>query len=312
MISTEQIELLKGKRILLVGAGGQLGQSMKEQLPTGVEMLALDRKKLNIVDTQAVKEAVTKYKPHWLINAAAYTAVDKAESEAEIAFSINRDGAANLANAAKTVGARMVQVSTDYVFDGAQARPYKPDDSVNPINVYGESKLAGEVATREILGDDALILRTAWVYAANGRNFVKTMLRLINEREEVRVVEDQVGTPTSATTLADAVILGIALGVTGTHHWTNTGVASWYDFAVAIQATSREMGITEGNCRITPIPTSEYPTPAKRPACTLLDKSSFRQQIGNNGVHWVQDLGMTIGKIAKFQKGGMVNSRVPV
>jgi len=303
MIKPEQTESVRGKRILLVGAEGQLGKALCEQLPSEAELIALGRKQLDIVDAKAVHAAAINYRPHWVINAAAYTAVDKAESESDIAFFVNRDGAANLAIAAEAVGARMVQISTDYVFDGTQVRPYLPDDPVNPINVYGESKLAGEVATKEILGENVLILRTAWVYAANGRNFVKTILRLINERDEIKVVDDQIGTPTCASSLANAVILGIALNITGTHHWTNAGVASWYDFACSIEKAARKMGLTDRKCRISPIPTSEYPTPAKRPSYSLLDKTSFRKKIDNDGIHWMQDLDATISRLAGSENG---------
>jgi len=300
MIGAEHTDSLKGKRILLAGAGGQLGKSLREQLPPGIEMLSLESNDLNIIDSDPVNECVTNFKPHWVINAAAYTAVDKAESEPELAFRVNRDGAANIARAAHSVGARMVQISTDYVFDGTKAQPYQPDDPVNPLNVYGESKLAGETTVREILGDDVLILRTAWVYAPRGRNFVHSILRLINEREELGVVEDQVGSPTSADTLAGAVFLGIALDIRGIHHWTNTGVASWYDFACAIEELAREKDINKGTCRIFPITTAEYPTPAKRPAYSVLDKSRFRKIIGTKGTHWRQDLDATINKIANL------------
>ena len=280
----------EGRRILIAGAGGQVGIALQQTMPAGVELLALDSKGLNITDTQAVKEAVAQFKPDWIINAAAYTAVDKAESEADLAFLINRDGAANLASAAESVGSRMVQISTDYVFDGTQARPYKPDDPVNPINVYGESKLAGEVTTREILDEDLLVLRTAWVYAPHGKNFLTTMLRLMQERDELRVVEDQIGTPTNAYTLAGAIFSAIKNEVTGTHHWTDAGVASWYDFACSIYETARSIGVVSKDCVIQPIATADYPTVAMRPNCSVLDKSDFRNLLNKNAVQWCQEL----------------------
>jgi dTDP-4-dehydrorhamnose reductase len=277
---------LEGQRILIAGAGGQVGTALQKTMPSAVEQLALDSKNLDITDTQAVEEIVTQFKPDWIINAAAYTAVDKAESEPEKAFSINRDGAANLALAATSVSARMVQISTDYVFEGTKASPYKPDDPVGPINVYGESKLAGEIATREILGEDLLILRTAWVYAPHRKNFLTTMLRLMQERDELKVVEDQIGTPTSASTLANTILHAIKHGVVGAHHWTDAGVASWYDFACAIGEYGRELGILDQRAHIVPIRTLDYPTPAKRPICSVLDKQSTRDLIGDNGLHW--------------------------
>jgi dTDP-4-dehydrorhamnose reductase len=274
MNPVDNSEALAGRRILITGAGGQVGIALQQQMPNGVELLALDRQGLDITDAKAGVDVARSFRPDWIINVAAYTAVDKAESEPEVAFAINRDGATNLARAAKSVKARMVHISTDYVFDGRGARPYRPDDPVNPINVYGESKLAGELATREILGEDLLILRTAWVYAAHGRNFLTTMLKLMRERDELRVVEDQIGTPTSAITLSRVTISAIVRGLTGTHHFTDAGVASWYDFAVAIRELKQD-SVMKG-CRIRPIQTTDYPTPAKRPACSVLDKTSLR------------------------------------
>jgi len=210
--------------------------------------------------------------------------VDKAESEPEAAFAINREGAANLARAAELVKARMVHISTDYVFDGRQARPYKPDDPVNPLNVYGESKLAGESAIREVLGDNLLIIRTAWVYAAHGKNFLTTMLRLMREQDELRVVEDQIGTPTSAVSLASVILMSVSSNLTGIHHCTDAGVASWYDFAIAIRELVTDLDIK--SCRIHPIQTVEYQTPAKRPICSVLDKTSLRASGVTHEVSW--------------------------
>lgn len=291
---------LDGRRILVAGAGGQLGIALQQQMSRGVELLAPDRGRLDITDAGAVTEAIRDFRPDWIINAAAYTAVDKAESEPEAAFAINRDGAANLARAAGEVGARMVQISTDYVFDGTLARPCRPDDPVNPVNVYGESKLAGEIATREILGDDLLILRTAWVYAPHGRNFLTTMLRLMRERSELKVVEDQVGTPTSALTLSSTILSALEKEITGTHHWTDAGVASWYDFACAIRDLATEAGLKLGVRRVLPITTADYPTPARRPACSLLDKQSLRMAIADDGMHWREALQRAVALSARL------------
>jgi dTDP-4-dehydrorhamnose reductase len=292
--TSELQQALSGRRILLAGANGQLGITLQQTMPETVELLALDRKALDITNRKAVIEMVSNFRPDWLINAAAYTAVDKAESEPEIAFAINRDGTAHLAQAAVEANARLVHISTDYVFDGKQSRPYLPDDPVNPINVYGESKLAGELATREVLNEQALILRTSWVYAPHGKNFLTTMLRLMRERNELKVVEDQVGTPTSTLSLANAILTAIAREVTGTHHWTDAGVTSWYDFACAIREQSEAVGINLTDCNISPIPTSDYPTPAKRPACSLLDKQSMRSAIGEDGIQWENNLRQTL------------------
>jgi dTDP-4-dehydrorhamnose reductase len=285
-------------RILLTGAGGQLGREVEAAADARFELLPFDRGGLDIADAAAVDAAVRSFCPHWIVNAAAYTAVDQAEGDADRAFAINRDGPANLARAANSVGGRMVQVSTDYVFRGDGARPYRPDDATDPVNVYGRSKLAGELAVREALGDNALVLRTSWVYAGHGRNFLLTMLRLMRERSELRVVEDQVGTPTSAASLARVVLAAVSGGVLGTHHWTDAGVASWYDFALAIQEEGARAGLDTSGCRVVPIPTDEYPTPARRPACSLLDKTGLRSASGITGRHWREELREVLRAVA--------------
>lgn len=287
-------DALEGTRILLTGAAGQVGVALRQQAPDNIQLLSLDRQALDIRDISAVTKTVHEFRPDWIINAAAYTAVDRAEGEYETAFAINRDGAANLARAAESTGTRMVQISTDYVFDGRQGRPYRPDDTPNPLNVYGESKLAGEVAAREHLGDRAIVLRTAWVYAPHGKNFLVTMLRLMSERQELRVVDDQIGSPTHAVSLAQAILTAMAKKLSGTFHWTDAGTASWYDFAVAIQRAAVTAGLDVADCSIYPIPTAEYPTPATRPTFTVLDKTSTRAQLGYYGQHWQEWLASSI------------------
>jgi dTDP-4-dehydrorhamnose reductase len=282
----DRIEGFGGRRILLAGSGGQVGIAFRKVLPRDADLRALSREDLDITNADSVNEAIKAFRPDWIINAAAYTAVDRAEAESALAFAVNRDGAANLARAAAANNARMVHISTDYVFDGNQAHPYGPGDPVNPINVYGESKLAGELAVREILEDRLLILRTAWVYAPHGRNFLMTMLRLMRERDELGIVEDQIGTPTGAASLSNAILQAMNLGLTGTHHWTDAGVASWYDFAHAIRDYLKDKGAKGAACRLRPIPTHAYPTPARRPACTVLSKESFRQATGLTGDSW--------------------------
>lgn len=283
-------------RILLAGANGQLGLDLTHRAAQldGVELHARGRDSLDITDAAAVQQAVADLHPDCVINAAAYTAVDRAESEQAAAFTVNRDGAANLARAAAAQGARMVQVSTDYVFDGELERPYRPDDPPNPINVYGESKLAGEHAVRDTLGDQALILRTAWVYAAHGRNFLQSMLRLMAEREELGVIEDQIGTPTSTIGLADTILATIRHGISGTHHWTDAGVASWYDFAIAIQTRAAALGLDTTRCRIHPISWRAYPTAARRPLNSRLDKARLRTALEQDGEPWPTALQTTL------------------
>ncbi len=273
--------------VLLTGAHGQLGWELQRSCPAKIELHAHDADTLDITDAQSVHDAVQALKPDWIINAAAYTAVDKAESEPTLAYAVNRDGAHHLAAAARAGGARMVQVSTDFIFDGEQGHPYRPNDAPNPLSVYGASKLAGEIAVHETLGDHALILRTAWVYSRHGHNFVKTMLRLMSERENLSIVADQVGSPTWAHGLAHAIWQATAIKLHGTHHWTDAGVASWYDFAQAIHDEARTLGLLTRDCALRPIATTDYPTPARRPGFSLLDKASSWQALNiSQPAHW--------------------------
>ncbi len=273
-------------RILLTGANGQLGWEMQRVCPAHVELVALGRDGLDVRDRGAVIAKVAEVKPDWIVNAAAYTAVDKAESDEAGAAAINVDGVRHLAEAAADSGVRLAHVSTDFVFDGCKSRPYQPDDEMNPAGVYGTTKRLGEDAVREVLGEQALIVRTAWVYSSHGSNFVKTMLRLMSERDELGVIEDQVGTPTWAAELARVLYLSIDRSLVGTYHWTDTGVASWYDFAVAIHDIGHSLGLLEREITINPIPTEAYPTPAARPAYSVLSKDAMRQAIGYTGMHW--------------------------
>jgi len=259
----------RSNNILITGADGQLGRALQECAPENVHLYPANRKKLDITDQKGVSEAVEAIQPTWIINAAAYTDVDQAEEEHELALRVNADGPEYLAQAADAVDARMVHLSTDFVFDGRKASPYRPDDEPNPVNVYGESKLAGERRVQNVLGDRSLILRTAWLYAGHGANFVHTMLRLMRDRDAIQVVDDQIGTPTEAGGLARAVWSAIKRELSDTHHWTHSGTASWYDFAVAIQEEARSCGLLTRSMDIEPVPTRAYPTPAKRPACSV-------------------------------------------
>lgn len=273
-------------KVLLAGAGGQAGWELRRTAPPGVRLLALDSAALDITDQRAVAEVVAEERPAVIINAAAYTAVDRAESEPGRAVAVNSHGVANLAGAARENGARLVQISTDFVFDGLQSRPYAPNDPPNPLGVYGGSKLAGEAAVRQALGDEGLIVRTAWLYSSHGHNFVKTMLRLFAGRDEVRVVADQIGTPTWARGLAETIWRLTEIGASGIHHWTDAGVAGWYDFACAIQEEALALGLLSRAVPVVPVTTSEYPTPARRPACSVLDKTKTRKLLGGPVLHW--------------------------
>ena len=273
-------------RILITGAAGQLGRELQRTAPADLEVIALTRESLDITSAEQVRALFATTFPDLVINAAAYTAVDRAESEPEKAMAVNCDAAANLARACAESGARMIHVSTDFVFDGSASSPYAPEAATSPLGEYGRSKLAGELAVTAAL-PDALLMRTAWVYSTFGGNFVKTMLRLMAEREELSVVADQVGTPTWARGLAQALWQAVELpDLVGTHHWTDAGVCSWYDFAVAIAEEAMELGLLEAMPTIHPIPGSAYPTPARRPAYSVLDKDSTWRALATEGLHW--------------------------
>jgi dTDP-4-dehydrorhamnose reductase len=289
-------------RILVTAKNGQLGWELARSQSENVEAIFFDSKELNICDAESVLEKIASLKPDLVINAAAYTAVDKAESDSEAAFLVNQQGAKNLALACKEFGTKLIHISTDFVFDAAKNTPYEPSDSTNPLGVYGASKLAGEKAVLEVLGEDASIIRTAWVYSLHGNNFVKTMLRLMAEKDQLGVVADQVGTPTNANNLAKAIWLLAEKMLTkkseaekltsdqgplsNVYHWTDLGTASWYDFAVAIQELALANGLLNKPIPIAPIKASQYPTPAKRPAYSVLDTSRLRETLEVPGIHW--------------------------
>ena len=284
-------------KILVTGANGQLGWELQRAKPNDCELTALSRDQLDITDLEQVIRSINSIKPDWVINAAAYTAVDKAESDSAGAYAINAEGAANLATAAQAINSCLLHISTDFIFDGRNNRPYLPEDVPNPLGIYGASKLAGEQKVREILGGETLIIRTAWVYSAHGNNFVKTMLRLMGERDTLGVIEDQVGTPSWAAEIARAVYLSIENNLRGVYHWTDTGAASWYDFSVAIYELGKEAGLINNSVTINPIPTEAYPTPAERPPYSILNKDSLRKAINYTGKHWRDSLSQMIMEI---------------
>jgi len=250
--------------------------------PVGVTVVAFDRSALDVTSQMQVSTALAAERPDVVFNAAAYTAVDRAEHEEAQAFAINADAVSTLADATRSQGARFVHVSTDFVFNGQSGVPYAPEAAPDPINAYGRTKLSGERAA----GPDALIVRTAWVYAPTSRNFVTTMLDLMRERSEVRVVVDQIGTPTYAPGLAAALWRLAVQQVSGIHHYTDSGVASWYDFAVAIQEEAIAAGLLDGAVPIVPIATSDYPAVASRPYYSVLDKQSTFAVLGGPAPHW--------------------------
>ena len=282
-------------KVLITGALGQLGRALVETAPKSAQVTAVDLVDFDLGDADAVAANVSRLAPQLIINTAAYTAVDKAESEPEAAYRGNRDVVRNLAQAAIENRAQLIHISTDFVFDGAACRPISPDAPTAPLGVYGASKLAGEAEALAAPG--ALVVRTAWLYSPGGQNFVKTMLRLFNERGGARVIADQMGTPTSAGSLARAIWGLAAKGAAGVHHFTDAGAISWYDFAVAVAEEGSARGLCPANVAVIPIATEDYPTPAKRPAYGVLDKSTTWALLGGPARHWREELRDTLDQV---------------
>ncbi len=281
----------------MTGANGQLGNEFRDLAPhfQDYEFQFASRNELPIDDYQQINEYFSTQQPQFCINCAAYTAVDKAEQEAEApdVFGINADAVEILASICAEHDTRLVHVSTDYVFNGEGSRPYKETDPTNPINIYGASKLMGERYAMES-NPQSIIVRSSWVYSSHGKNFVKTMLRLMSERNEISVVEDQVGTPTYAADLAHAILQIISSGKwqPGIYHYANAGVISWFEFALAIKELAGK------TCVVQPIPSSQYPVPAKRPMYSALDSGKILQTFGLEAHDWLSSLKNCIGKLA--------------
>jgi dTDP-4-dehydrorhamnose reductase len=276
-------------RILLTGATGQVGWELARTLMPVGEVIAVDRSQADLSDMNSLRTIVQRLKPNVIVNPAAYTAVDKAETEQALAFLINAEAPSILAEEANKIGAFLVHYSTDYVFDGTKSTPYLEDDATNPINVYGSSKLAGEQAIQSI-ANEYLILRTSWVYSSRGNNFLKTILRLATEREELKIIADQIGTPTWARLIAETTSHIVRQAMTerltsnfnsGIYHLTSSGNTSWHGLAQKIVEKVREQGkVILKNKVLHPIPTTEYPLPAKRPANSRLSTIKLEQQFG--------------------------------
>ncbi|RZK92457.1 MAG: dTDP-4-dehydrorhamnose reductase [Pedobacter sp.] len=281
-------------KILVIGAGGQLGQCLKTVAQRrGIDDIVFpSEKEANILDAEGLNTLLQNEKPSFVINCAAYTAVDKAEDEVELSKAINETGAAYLANACKANQATLVHVSTDFVFEGNEVKLLKEDDAANPINVYGLTKLDGEKAVQANLAEH-FIIRTSWLYSEYANNFVKTMLKLGAERDELGIIADQVGTPTYAIDLANAIFEIIAAGNNsyGVYHYSNEGVTSWFDFARAI------FDISGTAVKANPIPGSAYPTKARRPAFSVMDKTKIKETFGLNIPYWRDSLAICINAI---------------
>lgn len=283
-------------RILITGAGGQLGGALQRTAPAWADVNAIDVEDVDLTDAAMLTARLVVEAPDIIINAAAYTAVDKAESDEETARAINAVAVATMVAAMGSSGGKVVHVSTDYVFDGTSETAYAPSAPRNPQSAYGRTKAEGEDALRP----QDILVRTAWVYEAGGANFVRTMIRLMNEREELGVVADQVGSPTWATGLARTIWGLIEREATGTFHHSDDGAVSWHGFAQAIAEEAHALGLLSRIPVIKPITTADYPTPARRPAFSLLDCSATRAFLGDELVPWRTNLRLMLEEEAKL------------
>jgi dTDP-4-dehydrorhamnose reductase len=283
-------------RVLITGANGQLGGALQRMAPGWADINAIDVEDVDLTDAAMLTARLVVEAPDVIINAAAYTAVDRAESDEALARAINADAVAVMVEAMAGTGGKVVHVSTDYVFDGTASDPYSPDAPHNPQSAYGRTKAEGE----DKLRPEDLLVRTAWVYEAGGANFVRTMIRLMNERDELGVVADQVGSPTWATGLARTIWALAEKGASGTFHHADDGAISWHDFAVAIAEEAHALGLVKRIPVIRPITTADYPTPAKRPAFSLLDCRATRAALGEEPVHWRTNLRLMLKEEAQL------------
>ncbi len=274
-------------KLVVIGKSGQLAWEIARLVP---EAVCLGREDIDITSNDDIAAKLDSIKPDAVINASAYTAVDKAESDEESAYLLNQTAVANLAKYCKSNSVFFVHVSTDYVFNGEKGSPYAVDDAIEPQGMYGKTKAAGEAEVTSILPEASAILRTSWVYSSHGNNFVKTMLRLMAEKPQLGVIDDQIGSPTWAKGLARACVEAASQRTAGVYHWSDEGVCSWYDFAIAIQQLGLEKGLLEQAVPVKPIPSSAYPTPAKRPHYSVLDKTLTRETFTSPLNHWREQL----------------------
>ena len=292
--------------ILLTGCFGQLGTAIQRcwdagSLSTDYELLPVDANQLDLTDALDVSAYLDQLKPRYVINTAAYTQVDDAESDAEAAFALNGDAVSVVAQWCSRHDCTLIQISTDFVFDGRADTPYLPEAATGPLSVYGASKLAGERHVLERLPHDGIIVRTAWLYSEFGSNFVKTMLRLMGERRELKVINNQIGSPTSAHTLAQFILTLIKTGTThGVFHWTDGAEISWFEFASAIYREGRSYLLLEGDVSIQPIQSNEYPTPAARPAYSVLDRTASLALIDEAAEDWQAALKHVVENLARM------------
>jgi dTDP-4-dehydrorhamnose reductase len=286
-------------RVLITGANGQLGRELQRSAPEAASVHGLRREELDIVDAGQIESVLRELRPQIIINAAAYTAVDQAEKQPEQALAVNALGPENLARAAIAMDLRLIHISSDFVFSGLKSSPYLPCDTAEPLSVYGASKLEGENAVLRIAANRALIVRTSWVYSAHGRNFVKTMLDRFANCSTVQVVADQIGSPTWARELAEVLWeMAANTDLRGVYHWTDAGVGSWYDLAVAVLEYATVLGLVRSSITIRPIRTSDYPTVAKRPAMSVLDSTDTWSVLKRMPLHWRHALKEMLSELA--------------
>ena len=287
-------------RALIPGSAGLIGTTLRAQAPDGYEVIGLDIAELDITDASAVQRAIDHYRPDLVINAAGYLAVDKAESDRDQCMRVNAEGPRHLAQALRPGTARMLHLSTNYVFDGKSGVPYQPGDPAQPVSVYGVSKRDGEAVVLQTLGERATVVRTSWVHASYGNSFLRTILKVLKERGTARVVDDQLGTPTSAQSIA-AALWQVALNpaISGLHHWTDAGVASWYDFAVAIAEEGVALGLLPRGVTVVPVSTAQYPMVAARPAYGVMAKQATVAALGTAPPHWRDNVRKTMREIAR-------------
>ena len=289
-------------KCLVTGAGGQLADELIRYAPSGFDVHALDMHSMDITSESQVTEQMGSIRPQLVINAAAWTDVDGAERNAASAYAVNVEGSRLLAASCRSHSSRLFHVSTDFVFDGDSPQAYTPTDEPSPLNVYGQTKLEGEKAVLEILPEESIIIRTAWLYSSHGKNFLLTMLRLMTERDRIKVVCDQEGTPTSASSLARSIWGLLGTNASGVYHWTNRGHTTWHAFAQAIHDLARTKGILDHDVVVEPIPSDQWPTPARRPRRSILDISATEALLESKSTPWKDELSRILDELVPSGK----------
>lgn len=286
--------------IVVIGKSGQLAWELAQLADKEIEITCLGRDQIDVFCEQSITNALLKHQAHAVINACAYTAVDQAETDEKNAYQLNSNAVKNLAQVCKNLSLHLVHVSTDFVFNGDKGSPYLTNDPIEPLGVYGASKALGELEIRNTIPQYSCIIRTSWVYSTHGNNFVKTILKLMTDKPELGIISDQIGSPTYAKGLAKACLLAAKNKICGIHHWTDAGVASWYDFAVAIQEIAIGKGLLSNTIPIKPIRTIDYPTPAARPSYSVLDKTSCNTAFADLPlIHWRSQLSNMMNQLKK-------------